>query len=248
MLPGATDDDRQVVHRILDRHPLLHGHIVVDDQLILRVVAGEKREDTLQFLTLLQSRQELFRLFSQPLVVHRVRFIQNTEGDPTGRAEARNCRGFEKLKLDVAHFLAFTLKFLNDLFRGQLTLRPRLQVDQASPRVRASSFSENFVTGQCRNRVDAIDGLGNLLQFFGFRVCVFERRAWRSLQNPVDHPLVFERDEACGKMSIHEDDANDEGSDRRQCQNRLRDNRAQERSKTERYLLDAAVEGFPDER
>ena len=50
LLPGAADDDGEVVHRVRDRHALLHGHVVVDDQLILRVVAGEEREQALTSL------------------------------------------------------------------------------------------------------------------------------------------------------------------------------------------------------
>ena len=86
------------------------------------------------------------------------------------------------------------------------------------------------------------------MQFFRFGVGVFQRRARRGLENPIDHPLVLERDEARGKMRVHEDDADDEGSNGRQREDGLRDDRAQECRKTKRHLFDAAVERFPHER
>src|SRR5690606_33568511 len=59
VLPGAADDDGKIVHRFADRYPLLHGHVVVDNQLILRVVTGKEGEQALHLLALRQGTHEL---------------------------------------------------------------------------------------------------------------------------------------------------------------------------------------------
>ena len=148
MLPGAADNDREVVHRFSDRHPFLHGDVVVDNHFILGIVAGEEGEQALHFLTFRQSLHELVGDFTQFLVVHRVCLIQNTNRESPGRTEARDCRRLEELELDVGHLTPSVLKFLNDLLRGHLAFSPRLQVDQAGSGIRSTTFCQNFVTGQ----------------------------------------------------------------------------------------------------
>ena len=95
-----------------DRHTLLHGHVVVDDQLILRVVAGKEGEQALHLLAFRQGGHELVGHFSEPLVVHRVRLVEDTHGETPGRAKTRNRGRLEELELDIGHLTAFFLELL----------------------------------------------------------------------------------------------------------------------------------------
>src|SRR6185312_15147917 len=103
LLPGAAHDDGEVLHRGPDRHTLLHGHVVVDDQLILRVVAGEEGEQSLHLLAFRQGGQEPVGRLSEPLVVHRVRLVQDTYGETPGRAETRDRGRLEELELHIGY-------------------------------------------------------------------------------------------------------------------------------------------------
>ena len=71
LLPGAADEDVEVVQGLPDRHALLHGRVVVDDQLVLRVVGGVEGEQVRHFLAFLQGGHELVGHLSEPLVVGR---------------------------------------------------------------------------------------------------------------------------------------------------------------------------------
>ena len=98
-----------------DRHALLHGHVVVDDQLVLRVVAGEEGEQALHLLAFRQGGHELVGHLSELLVVHRVRLVEDAHGEAAGRAEARDRGRLEELELDVGDLAAFLLELLDDL-------------------------------------------------------------------------------------------------------------------------------------
>src|SRR5262249_52211737 len=127
---------------------------------------------------------------------HAARAPRSTKAGNRGR--------LEELELDVRQLLAGMLELLDDLLRSQLALGPGLQIDETGPGVRAPALRQHLVTGQRRDRVDAVDGAGNLLQLVRLGIRVFQRRAGRRLQDPIDHPLVLERDEARWKLRIHE--------------------------------------------
>ena len=203
MLPGAAHDDGQVVHRVPDRHPLLHGHVVVDDQLVLRVVTGKEGEQALHLLALRQGGHELLGHFSEPLVVVGVRLVEDTRGETARGAEARDRGRLEELELDVGHHTGLLVELLNDLARGLLAIGPGLQIDETGPCIRAAALGQDLVTGQRRDRGDAFDGLGDRLQLVRLGVGVFERRARRRLDDPVDHALILERDKARRQLRVH---------------------------------------------
>jgi len=81
-----------------DRHALLHGHVVVYDQLVLRVVGGEEGEQVLQFLAFFHGGHELVVHFSEPLVVGRIRLVEEHHGEPPGSAKAGNRGGFKRTR------------------------------------------------------------------------------------------------------------------------------------------------------
>src|SRR5512135_277245 len=247
LLPGAADDDGQVVHRILDRHALLHGHVVVDDQLILRVVAGEEGEQALYLPAFRQAGHELVGHFPEPLVVVRVRLVQDADGEAPGRAEARDRGRLEEFQLHVGHLPAFFIELRDNLARGQLAFGPGLQVDEAGPRVRAAALGQDLIAGQRRDRADAIDALGDLLQLVRLGVGVLDRRTRRRLDDPVDHALVFERDEAGRELRVHEVNSGAEAHDDEHGQRAARDDPSQDGGITPRDLLDAAVEEVQQE-
>src|SRR5579883_726984 len=130
LLVSAADEDVQVVQRLPDRHTLLHGQVVVDDQFVLRVVGGVEGEQVLQLLALVQGSHELLVHFSEPLVVGRIRLVEKHDGNTAGGTEAGNGGGFKELKLHVGHLMGLFLKILNDLARRPLAFVPGLQVDE----------------------------------------------------------------------------------------------------------------------
>ena len=196
LLPGAADEDVEVVHRRLDRHALLHGHVVVDDQLVLRVVGGVEGEQVRHLLALLQGGHELVGHLPEPLVIGGERLVEDEHGDAPGGAEAGDRGRLEELELHVAHPAAFLLEFHDDLACGPLAVGPGLQVDDAGPRVRAAALGQDLVTGQRGDGGDFLDLLGDLLELLGLGVGVLERGARGRLEDGVDDALVLARDEA----------------------------------------------------
>ena len=148
LLPGAADEDGEIVHRFSDRHTLLHGHIVVDDHFVLRIVAGKKCEQALYFFAFCQRGHELVGHLSEPLVVGRVCLIQHTCGEAAGGTKAWNGGRFKELEFHIRHLATVMLELLNDLLGRQLAFGPGLQVDQAGSRVRTPALGQNLVTGQ----------------------------------------------------------------------------------------------------
>ena len=180
----------------LDRHALLHGHVVVDDQLVLRVVGGVEGEQVRHLLAFFQGGHELVGHFSEPLVIGGERLVEDQHGETPGGAKAGNRGRFKELELHVGHPAAFFLEILNDLARGPLALGPVFQVDDTGPRVRAAAFGQNLVTGQRGDGGDFLDLLGDLLELLGLGVGVLERGARRRLEDGVDDALVLARDKA----------------------------------------------------
>ena len=233
---------------VLDRHALLHGHVVVDDQLVLRVVGGVEGEQVRHLLAFLQGGHELVGHFSEPLVIGGERLVEDEHGEAAGGAEAGNRGRLEELELHVAHPAAFFLELLDDLACGPLAVGPGLQVDDAGSRVRAAAFGQDLVTGQRGDGGDFLDLLGDLLELLGLGVGVLERGARRRLEDGVDDALVLARDEAGRELRVDDDDAGGKAPDDGHGQRAARDDPPHDRGITARDLLDGAVERTPHER
>ena len=124
LLPGAADEDVEVVHRCLDRHALLHGDVIVDDQLVLRVVRGVEGEQVRHLLAFFQGGHELVGHFSEPLVIGGERLVEDEHGDTPGGAESGDRGRLEELELHVADLVAFLFELHDDLACGSLAFGP----------------------------------------------------------------------------------------------------------------------------
>ena len=195
LLPSAANEDVEVVHGLFDRDALLHRHVVVDDQIVLRVVGGVEGEQIGHLLAFLQGGHEFFGHFTQSLVIGGERFIEDQHRDAAGRAKAGNRGGFEEFELHVAYPAALILKVGNQLARGSRALGPVFQIDDAGPRVRAAAFGQNLIAGQRCNGCDLLDLLGDFFELLRFGVRVLERGAGRGLQDGINDALILARDE-----------------------------------------------------
>ena len=248
LLPSAANEDVEVVHRCLDRHALLHGHVVIDDQLVLRVVGGVEGEQVRHLLTLFQLVHERFGHHSEPLVISGERLVEDEHRDAPGGAKAGNRGRFKELELHVAQRAAFFFEVHNDLACRSLAFGPGLQVDDTGSRVRAAAFGQNFITGQRGHGGDFFDLLGDLLELLGFGVGVLERGAWRRLEDGVDDALVLAWDKARRELRVDSSDAGGKASDDGHGQRAARSDPPYDRGITARDLLDGAVKRLPHER
>src|SRR5579883_807926 len=241
LLPRTANEDVEVIHRCLDRHTLLHGDVVVDDQLVLRVVGGVEGEQVPHFLAFAQSRHELVGYFTESCEIVGVRRVDKDQGDTAGGTEAGNGGGFKELKLHVAHPTGFFLKILNDLACGPLPIGPVFRVDEAGARVRTPPLSQHLVASQRSNGGHFRDFFRDLFQFLSFGVGVFECGSWRCLENGVDDALVLTRDKASRKLRVDANNPEGKAPDDSHGQRAACDDTPQDCGITSRDLLDSTV-------
>ena len=250
LLPRAADDDREVVHRLSDRDAFLHGDVVVDHHLVLWIVTCEKREQPLDLGPLRQRCHKFLGHLAQPQIVRRVCLVEHADREPACGSKAGYGRRLKKFQLDIRDCLPVSLKLLDDLLGRQLPLGPRLEVDQTRASVRTAALGQHLVAGKRGYRLDAVDLLGDFLEFAGLGIGVLDRRTGGCLDDAVDHPLVFERDESGGEPQVHHIDARHEHADDSECEQTALDDRPQQCRVSRGHLFDPPIEEFqkPAER
>ena len=145
LLVSAADEDGEIVHRLADRDAFLHGDLVVDDELLLRIIGAEECEEAPQLLALAERLHELVVHHLEVVVVAGVRLVEQAQREAAGCAIAGHCGRFVELDGDTRDLFAAAFELGDDLRRGHLAVRPVLQVDQAGARVRSAAFGEHFI-------------------------------------------------------------------------------------------------------
>src|SRR5262249_22197183 len=136
----TTNEDRECVHRIADRYTFLHRYLVIDLDLVLRIVRTKEGEKTGKFFTFAQVFHKIPRYLVKLVIVTTVRFIEQLQCETTCRTETWYCRRIEELDGSSRNFFRFFFQLVDDLLHRMLTLRPWLQVDKTSTCVRSTTF------------------------------------------------------------------------------------------------------------
>jgi hypothetical protein len=195
LLVRAPDHEVEVLHGLADRDALLHRLLVVDDELVLRVVGRVEGEEAGQLGALAQRRHELLVDAVELVVVGAAGLLEHTERHAAGRAVAGHRGRLEELD-DRADVLRALLELRDDLVDRLVALGPVLQVDEAGPGVGGAPLGEDLVAGEGRDGRHLGHLPGDVLQRHGDRVGALERGARRGLDDRVDDALVLVGDEA----------------------------------------------------
>jgi hypothetical protein len=151
LLVGAADEDRQVVQRLADGDALLHGHLVVDLQLVLRIVVAEEGEQAAQFRALAQCGHEALVDLAEAVVVAGVGLVEQAQREAAGGAVAGIAGGPKNSMVTPAISRVFSSSSSMISSTAVLALGPVLEVDQAGAGVGAAPLGEHLVARQCRS-------------------------------------------------------------------------------------------------
>src|SRR5690606_4255463 len=121
--------------------------VVVDDQLVLRVVSRIEGEQILYLWSLSQRGHELVCYLPQPLVVGHtgLGLVEQAQRNAPGGAKSGNGWRLEELEFHVAHVRRASFQLLDDLLRGRFALTPATQIDDGRTCIGTATFRQDFV-------------------------------------------------------------------------------------------------------